>query len=79
MGFFEKMKAGLARTRSQMAATINTMIADFTEENEEIYDELEEALILSDAGVETTENIIEIYPQKMNHLFLKMYMEIHMI
>ncbi|MBR2582156.1 MAG: signal recognition particle-docking protein FtsY [Oscillospiraceae bacterium] len=59
MGFFEKMKAGLARTRSQMAATINTMIADFTEENEEIYDELEEALILSDAGVETTENIIE--------------------
>ena len=59
MGFFEKMKAGLARTRSQMAATINTMIADFTEENEEIYDELEEALILSDAGVETTANIIE--------------------
>ena len=59
MGFFEKMKAGLARTRSQMAATINTMIADFTEENEEIYDQLEEALILSDAGVETTEEIIE--------------------
>ena len=59
MGFFEKMKQGLARTRSQMAATINTMIADFTEENEEIYDELEEALILSDAGVEVTEDIIE--------------------
>ncbi len=59
MGFFEKVKAGLAKTRSQMSATINTMIADFTEENEEIYDELEEALILSDAGVETTEGIIE--------------------
>ena len=59
MGFFEKMKQGLAKTRSQMAATINTMIADFTEENEEIYDELEEALILSDAGVEVTEDIIE--------------------
>ena len=59
MGFFEKMKEGLARTRSQMAATINTMIADFTEENEEIYDQLEEALILSEAGVETTEEIIE--------------------
>ena len=59
MGFFEKMKAGLARTRSQMAATINTMIADFTEENEEIYDALEEMLILSDAGMEVTEEIIE--------------------
>ena len=59
MGFFEKMKEGLARTRSQMSATINTMIADFTEENEEIYDTLEEMLILSDAGMETTEEIIE--------------------
>ena len=59
MGYFEKMKAGLARTRSQMAATINTMIADFTEENEEIYDTLEEMLILSDAGMEVTEEIIE--------------------
>lgn len=59
MGFFEKMKAGLARTRSQVSATINTMIADFTEENEEIYDELEEALILSDAGMDTTEKIIQ--------------------
>ena len=57
MGFFEKMKQGLSRTRSQMTATINTMIADFTEENEEIYDELEEVMILSDAGVETTERI----------------------
>ena len=59
MGFFEKMKEGLARTRSQMSAIINTMIADFTEENEEIYDTLEEMLILSDAGMETTEEIIE--------------------
>ena len=59
MGFFEKMKEGLARTRSQISATFNTMIADFTEENEEIYDQLEEMLILSDAGMETTENIIE--------------------
>ncbi len=59
MGFFDKMKEGLARTRSQISATFNTMIADFTEENEEIYDQLEEMLILSDAGMETTENIIE--------------------
>ena len=59
MGFFEKMKEGLSRTRSQISATFNTMIADFTEENEEIYDQLEEMLILSDAGMETTEAIIE--------------------
>jgi len=59
MSFFDKMKEGLSRTRSQMSVAINTMIADFTEENEDIYDELEEMLILSDAGVETTEKIIQ--------------------
>ena len=34
MGFFEKMKAGLARTRSGMSAALNAAIADFTGENE---------------------------------------------
>ena len=59
MGFFEKMKEGLSKTRSQMSTSINVMIADYTGENHEIYDELEEMLILSDAGVETAEEIIE--------------------
>ena len=58
MGLLEKMKSGLAKTRKQMTASINTMIADLTEENEEVFDELEEMLILSDAGIETTERII---------------------
>ena len=58
MGFFEKMKAGLAKTRSSMSAAWNAAIADFTGENEEIFDDLEEALILADAGVETAEEVI---------------------
>ena len=59
MGFLEKMKAGLAKTRSGMSAAWNAAIADFTGENEEIFDDLEEMLILSDAGVDTAGEIIE--------------------
>ncbi len=58
MGFFEKMREGLAKTRSGMSAVWNATVADFTGENEEIFDDLEEALILADAGVETAEDVI---------------------
>ena len=59
MGFFEKIKNGLARTRQGLAVSMNTMIAGFTGENEEFYDDLEESLILADAGVEVAEKAVE--------------------
>ncbi|MBQ0135085.1 MAG: signal recognition particle-docking protein FtsY, partial [Clostridiales bacterium] len=58
MGFFEKIKSGLARTRQNMAAGWNSMVADFTGENEEFFDELEETLIMADAGAENAENMV---------------------
>ena len=54
MGFFDKIKQGLARTKKNMSAQMNSMFASFTGENEEFFDELEEALIMADAGVETS-------------------------
>ena len=59
MGFFEKIKSGLTRTRQSMAVSMNNMIAGFTGENEEFYDDLEESLILADAGVEVAEKAVE--------------------
>lgn len=59
MGLFEKIRAGLSKTRSNMSAALNTAVADFTGENEEFYDDLEEMLILADAGVETSEEIMD--------------------
>ena len=59
MGFFEKIKNGLTRTRQSMAVSMNNMIAGFTGENEEFYDDLEESLILADAGVEVAEKAVE--------------------
>ncbi len=59
MGFFEKIKSGLQRTKSNMSASFNSLIADFTGENEEFFDELEESLILADAGVDAAEKAVE--------------------
>ena len=59
MGFFEKIKNGLARTKQSMAISMNNMFASFTGENEEFFDDLEETLILSDAGVDTACDAVE--------------------
>lgn len=59
MGFFDKIKQGLAKTKQSMTASMNNMFTSFTGENEEFYEELEETLILADAGVETSEKAVE--------------------
>ena len=59
MGFFEKIKNGLMRTKQNMTISMNNMFASFTGENEEFFDDLEETLVLADAGVETAEASVE--------------------
>ena len=59
MGFFEKIKQGLAKTKNGVGAMLNSAIASFTGENEESYDDLEESLILADVGVETAHEAVE--------------------
>ena len=59
MGFFDKIKSGLARTKQSMAVSMNNMFASFTGENEEFFDDLEETLILADAGVDTATDAVE--------------------
>ena len=59
MGFLEKIRNGLARTKQSMTVSMNNLFASFTGENEEFFDELEETLILADAGVDTAEQAVE--------------------
>ena len=59
MGFFEKIKNGLKKTRSAMAATLGGLFDSFTGANEEFYEELEESMILADMGVETSCKVVE--------------------
>lgn len=58
MSFFEKLKAGLAKTKSSFDEKINNVFKNFRKVDEELLEELEEALILSDVGFETTTKII---------------------
>ena len=53
MGFFDKIKAGLTKTRDAMASTLGNVFSGFSEIDDDFYDELEESLILADLGVDT--------------------------
>ena len=53
MGFFDKIKAGMAKTRAALSSTLGGVFTGFSEIDDDFYDELEECLILADLGVET--------------------------
>ena len=53
MGFFDKIKQGLTKTRDALSESLNDLFSEDTELDEDFYDELEESLILADMGVET--------------------------
>ena len=53
MGFFDKIKQGLSKTRNAMASTLGSVFSGFSQIDDDFYDELEESLILADLGVDT--------------------------
>ena len=59
MGFFDKVKEGLSKTRKAMADTLGSVFTGFSEIDDDFYDELEECLILADLGVDTACKAVE--------------------
>ncbi len=59
MSFFEKIKAGLAKSRNSIVNNINSVINSFTKIDEDLFEELEEILITADIGVKTSGEICE--------------------
>ena len=59
MGFFDKIKAGLSKTRDALSNTLGSVFSGFSEIDDDFYDELEECLILADLGVETSTKAVE--------------------
>ncbi len=59
MGFFEKIKQGLKRTKESIGEGLNGLFATFRKVDEDLLEELEELLILADVGPEATGKIIE--------------------
>ena len=58
MGFFDKLKQGLSKTKNSFDEKINNVFSNFRKVDEDLLEELEEALIMSDVGVETSTIII---------------------
>ena len=58
MGFFDKLKQGLGKTKNSIDEKINNVFSVFRKVDEELLEELEEVLVMSDIGVETSVKII---------------------
>ena len=58
MGFFDKLKAGLSKTKNAFMGQVDNLFKSFVKVDEELFEELEELLICSDVGVNATEEIL---------------------
>lgn len=65
MGFFEKLKAGLKKTKDSMMSKIERLLGSFTKIDEELFEELEETLIMCDIGVNTSVKICEMLRERV--------------
>jgi len=59
MGFFDKLKAGLTKTKEAVFGQMNEVVKSFRKVDEELLEELEELMICADMGASTTERIID--------------------
>lgn len=59
MGFFDKLKAGLTKTKNAVFGQVNEVVKNFRKVDEELLEELEEIMIMADMGTTTTEKVIE--------------------
>ncbi len=77
MGFFEKIKNSLKKTKNAIASTVGGVFAAFSGVSEEFYEELEESMILADIGVETSCKAVDLLRQRVKERKLKESEEIH--
>ena len=59
MGFFDKLKSGLSKTKESLNNKVNIVISNFRKVDEDFLEELEEVLIMSDIGMDTSVKIVD--------------------
>lgn len=77
MGFFSKIKEGLKKTRDTVVGQIDSMLKSFTKIDEELFEELEELLVMGDVGVATATKITDELRKKVKKQGIKDPNEIH--
>lgn len=76
MGFFQKLVQGLTKTRDHVMEGVNAVLNNFKAIDEEFYEELEEALIIGDLGVNTAVQIVEGLREKVKERKIKDPLEV---
>ena len=71
MGFFDKIKVGLSKTRDALSNTLGSVFSGFSEIDDDFYDELEESLILADLGVDTATKAVANLRKQVREQHLK--------
>ncbi len=71
MGFFSKIKQGLQKTRASLSNSVNSIINSFTKIDEELFEELEEILVMADIGVTTATDICDFLRKKIKEQGIK--------
>ncbi len=70
-GFFKRLVSGLAKTRDNISAGIDSIFSGFSKIDDDFYDELEETLIMGDLGIDTTLKIIEDLKKRVKEAHIK--------
>ncbi len=65
MGFFDKLKEGLSKTRKGITEKIDQVLVSFGKVDDDLFDELEEVLITADLGIETSLRIMDSTRKKV--------------
>ena len=71
MGFFDKLKSGLSKTKESFDSKINNVFSNFRKVDEEFLEELEEVLIMSDFGMDTSVKIVDNLRKRIKRENLK--------
>lgn len=77
MGLFAKIKEGLKKTRDSVVGQIDSMLKSFTKIDEELFEELEELLVMGDVGINTSQKICENLRKKVKKEGVTDPMEVH--
>ena len=79
MGFFDKIRQGLQKTRASLSNGVNSIINSFTRIDEDLFEELEEILVMADIGVNTATEICDSLRKKIKEQGIKDPQEIRIL
>ena len=71
MGFFDKLKEGLEKTRTNIANGLDSVFGDYSQVDDDFFDDLEEMLIMADVGVNASDKIVSEMKSRIREEHLK--------